>query len=329
MFLTGDTLSDAIRRVVGGPKVRCAVAFWGEGITEFLRAAGARRTDTQILCDISMGGTSAKALEELGAPGNDQLRRVDGLHAKVYLSDAGMVLGSCNASNNGIGFRGAEPFWIETGTFFEPGTRSWQQASLWFRHLYEDAKVIDDSDVCEAERRHRPPQSVMNLPARPGSLLDIVRDDPDSFGPIGFVFGNVQSTREQRDQARENLLRQEGVDATGVKALPDSGIYTNWTEKDLERWQPLFIDFWISSRDKLYVSGRRVYRPVWENGSVFTNADWRAIRPHLPRRAPERTVIETEDLSIADELIKRAGRGIVYRSSQELSKALIGLSLKS
>lgn len=51
-----------------------------------------------------MQATTQAALIALGAPHNERLLHLDGLHAKVYLSRRGAVVCSANASSNGIGF---------------------------------------------------------------------------------------------------------------------------------------------------------------------------------------------------------------------------------
>ncbi len=54
-----------------------------------------------------MGGSNPKELRALGAPDNRRIKHLRGLHAKVYLSNKGLITNSANASNNGIGFFGS------------------------------------------------------------------------------------------------------------------------------------------------------------------------------------------------------------------------------
>lgn len=85
-FLFDADLTKRIRQVTGGSDVRCAVAFWSkDGIARIFESIRAARR-ARIVCDISMGSTSAEALEALGAPTRKGLRHQVGLHAKVYLS---------------------------------------------------------------------------------------------------------------------------------------------------------------------------------------------------------------------------------------------------
>jgi hypothetical protein len=263
-------------------------------------------------------------LEELGAPDNERLRRQDGLHAKVYISDAGMVVGSPNASVNGIGFGERGPIWLEAGTFHEPKSETWHQAVTWFDSLYENAKVVDDAALAEARRRWQPTPGHPVLPVRDGSILDLIRANHDQFGTIGFVFVNVISTKRAVEAARRALKKQANVQATTVDALPYDGIFTGWTDADLGRWPASFIEFWLSPRGKLYVYGRQVRFFEPKTGSVFTVRSWAAIRSQFPADAPTAANIARVDANIAANLLADGDGGLLYPSPKDLWKALIG-----
>jgi hypothetical protein len=137
----------AIRDVLSGINLRCAVAFWGEGAANLLhKCAGDRARNAKIVCDISMGGTSPEELIRLGAPNNQRLRYYDKFHAKVYLSSKGIIAGSANASSNGIAFTDESlPGLIEAGTYHASDEAAWKEAKLWFDGLYHAARTIDQN----------------------------------------------------------------------------------------------------------------------------------------------------------------------------------------
>ena len=132
-FLTGAELAEAIRDVLSGADVRCAVAYWGGGIEKAFPTSDGPPA-ARIICDVTRGGTSPKALVTMGAPRNKDLRHVPDLHAKVYISDLGAVVGSANASDNGIGFNAA-PGLIEAGVLLRPDEESFAEAAEWFETL--------------------------------------------------------------------------------------------------------------------------------------------------------------------------------------------------
>ncbi|OIQ65509.1 hypothetical protein GALL_529310 [mine drainage metagenome] len=270
-----------------------------------------------------MGGCWPGALEELGAPNNDRLRRYDGLHAKVYISDKGMVVGSPNASANGIGFQNRNPVWLEAGTFHPGKSEAWHEAIKWFDQIYRNANKVDDAALAEAQRLYQRTPGQWVLPVREGSILDLVRECPKQFGPIGFVFANLASTKEEKLQARRILKTQAGVQAKDIDDLPDEGIFTGWDKEELGRWPASFIEFWISSRGNLYVCGRRVRFFEPNTGSVFTIKSWSAVRSFLPSGAPKAKAIAEADADVATAILGKSGRGVLYSSPATLSDALL------
>src|SRR6476646_8330060 len=106
-FVFGERLGERIREVAAGQLVCCAIAFWSED--------GA--ADAKIICNISMGATSAEALVALGGPRNECLRHELGMHAKVCLSNRGLVVSSAKASRAAIGSSDGAGRNSEAGTF--------------------------------------------------------------------------------------------------------------------------------------------------------------------------------------------------------------------
>jgi hypothetical protein len=142
MFLDDAQLGPAIRRLTEGAGLRFAVAFWGEGAARALFAGSRPPADARLICDVSMGGSNPRELEALGAPSNANLRYLTGLHAKVYLSDQGLITGSSNASDNGIGFLHVARL-VEAGSFHPPSSEACDQASGWFEHVWDRSSQID------------------------------------------------------------------------------------------------------------------------------------------------------------------------------------------
>jgi hypothetical protein len=136
IFLDDRELGPAIVKLMKGTGLRCAVAFWGYGATGKLFKTGRPPADARIICDLTMGGTNPKELKELNAPDNKGLKHLPGLHAKVYISDQGLIICSANASNNGIGFLDV-PRLFEAGAFHEPGTNIYATAVRWFEGIWK------------------------------------------------------------------------------------------------------------------------------------------------------------------------------------------------
>lgn len=62
-FVAEQAVSEAVRTIMSGNDVRCAVAFWGpEGAA---LASGALGSAPRLVCDVTMGATSSFALRSL------------------------------------------------------------------------------------------------------------------------------------------------------------------------------------------------------------------------------------------------------------------------
>ena len=101
-FLTGDAIAREITKLVRKRrKVRAAVAFWGSGAAE--QTGLASKGEGQILCDLFSGGCNPKEIEKLMGVGLE-VRTLGGMHAKLWTNGDSVILGSANASTNGLGF---------------------------------------------------------------------------------------------------------------------------------------------------------------------------------------------------------------------------------
>lgn len=324
MFLTGETLSASVQKILGGNRVRCAVAFWGLGAAAFMKSAGTDMASTKILCDLSMGGCWPGALRDLGAPTNGALRRRDGLHAKVYISDRGMVVGSPNASANGIGFPDCMPTWLEAGTFHKSGSAAWKQAVTWFDAEFDAASSVDRDALEYAELNWRPSLDVRA--PRHGSLFDLVCAHPGDFKTLGFVFTNRESEQKDRTQARKNLCKKLGKRKAEIDSLPDSGIFSGWNPDELSRWPSTFIEFWLPKPGKMKIYGRKVLYFEHDAGAVFTKNDWRSVKRFLPDGCSDKKDIQSNDVILAGQLMKNVEGGVLFSNAHDLAQALFALT---
>lgn len=135
-ILDGEQTRRELKEAVGDSKkrkVRFAVAFWGKGIIDELSIDP---SNTEIVCNLSMGGTNPDVIIELLDQGA-VVRHSNQLHSKLYLTDSIAVIGSSNASANGLSMEGKEcSGWLETNIVFSAEK---------FRELYEDAETHFES----------------------------------------------------------------------------------------------------------------------------------------------------------------------------------------
>lgn len=253
-FLDHKQVRDAVQTVIAGDDVRCAVAFWGDGALKTLFGSKKRASKARIICDLSMGGTNPEELTLLGAPDNPDLKHFRGLHAKLYLSSAGMVVTSANASNRGIGF--VEPAALtECGTFHRPDTTAFREGAKWFDTLWGKAEMVDPEALATARaawaKRARPgaPKGAP-LTAAPDTLLRRIAADPEGYRGIGVVFSTGEAGREDVQQAAEEAMAVEGkrrkpkLKEGEIIRLPDwtkGNLFIGWPDADANAWPGLFL----------------------------------------------------------------------------------------
>ncbi|MBV1700606.1 MAG: phospholipase D family protein [Hyphomicrobiales bacterium] len=326
-FLAETFLSEKIRDLLSGGNIRCAVAFWGEGANKLLlERSGKFSTDARIVCDVSMGSTSPNELEALRAPNNPNLRYLNGLHAKVYISDKGSVVTSANMSSNGIGFGDKEARLVEAGIFYSPNEPGWQKVADWFEQIYERSKQIDQPALDLAKERWSPPKGAGKVPypVRAGSLLDLVYNEPELFEDIGFVFVRRPVSDEQAENARKEIISKLPDKKNEINNWTKSNMFAGWTEFDVKRWPITFIEFWMP-KEKLKVIGREVVYPDSKDGSVLTRRAWSSVMKQISRPLPTTEEIGALDGDIAkkvfDQFEQQEG-GRIFRDGKELWKVL-------
>lgn len=300
-FASGRALSEAIRAVMQGNDVRCAVAFWGAGSSSLV----SRPTASRIICDVTMGGTSAQALEELGAPDLDTLRHVPALHAKLYLSSIGAVVGSPNASANGIGF-GTDAANVEAGIVLDPTDPCHAEAADWFEDMWDDSHRIGRREVDMARRRFRPTRLARPHEATGGSLLEMVAEEPTRFGDVSFVFAHTRSKPAERRRAVASLVAANPGHEDEIESTPDTGLFTGWSRSELNRWRRVFIELWLEN-GRLHPSGRRVTFFDDRNGNVLSRAYWPAFAKAVEGPIPSRQHIREHDAAYVGVILEDLG----------------------
>ncbi|MBU2834066.1 phospholipase D-like domain-containing protein [Acidithiobacillus ferriphilus] len=230
MLLAGDKYLDKVSNLIkNGRKIRIAVAFWGAESESLFDGFSGKYL--QIICNLSMGGSNPIVIEKLMAMKNAEIRQLDQLHAKLVLSDKGMVVGSANMSANGLGFEGKE-----SDGFFELGIYTTDSILLteavhWFDKKWNKARTIDERDVELAKkawlrrRSFRPPQK-NNLKEKSGLLEMNIADLKDRS--VYFVIYRNSALEEAKRYLDKVSDREE---LSGGKL----DIYSGWDDGQLPR----------------------------------------------------------------------------------------------
>lgn len=189
-FLSGDAIAAEVRSLIKKSKgpLRIAVAYWGSDSVERVGLSRRGRPETRILCNAHSGVCSPEALNSMIRLPRMEVRSSRRLHAKVYCADDCVIVGSANASANGLGFESEG----EVGGLHEAAILSREPNVVaavvrWFDDLYSlfASEVVDEQlietirPIWNAQRRKRSAVSEPNsldvleaLDRHPGMLRD-------------------------------------------------------------------------------------------------------------------------------------------------------------
>lgn len=246
-FLTGEALSAKIREVMRGAHPMMSVAFLGPNwVNEIF--SGPLPKGLKIICDVTMGATTSPALKLGGAPKNKCLRHLPGIemHGKIYLSDSGAVIGSANASERALS--GSKR--IEDGVWISPDSDAYAHVKKELHARYERGSMVDQETLDLAPlfppsqyRGEKPPEGL--------TLLECLRDNPDTFNSIRFVCSTLSVPDEVKQEANDALTELDETEV--LEHIKKLDYYYDWgmTEKS---WPLLFISIHIGSKGRVYLT---------------------------------------------------------------------------
>jgi hypothetical protein len=172
VLIHGKYYAEVLQRALASAsEASVAIAFWGAGAAASLFKGWDGRP-LRILCNLAHGGTNPDAIRELQKLTGAEVRQLSNLHAKVVVTDTQVIVGSANASANGLGFEGGElTGWRELGVVSrEEHVRA--DAAAWFAEQWQAAQDITTADLLVASVRWKARRRVRIQPAAAGTLLE-------------------------------------------------------------------------------------------------------------------------------------------------------------
>lgn len=198
----------AIRRAIARSPARIAVPFWGQRAPNSLGLDKLNPSSAKILCNLSTGGCNPDVIRELLKLGF-QVRALSSLHAKVYMGATSAVLGSANASIDGLGLNDDDSGWDEACTrIIDPD--SIKKLNRWFDSLWEKAADLSSPEIARIllEQADRAPPA---LRVDPFNLLRALKEIPHAFkGKSLFVTLDYQPYRSCVTKRVEELKKGLG-----------------------------------------------------------------------------------------------------------------------
>jgi len=230
MLIHGPRYFHVLKRALAeADRASLAIAFWGAGAERLF--AGWQGRTLRIICNLSLGGTNPAAITLLRQLPGAEVRQLSDLHAKLVLTDHQLVVGSANASTNGLGLEQDEVAgWREIGMLSDdPGDL--RSAAAWFRSQWQAALPITQADLDAAavawrRRRGRRPQ-VGHANSFMAMSADALRDRPVYFAV--FRSFSSQRAKQELENVRATIANeQEHQDlASGLE------VFEGWTAGEL------------------------------------------------------------------------------------------------
>lgn len=307
IFVADSIAREAIKTLIGeSKKVRLAVAYWGSDAMKLFEKCVSM--DVKILCDLDSGACDTNEIRNLIKRfGSKNVLRSPNLHAKVYWTDAGMVLGSSNVSTNGLALDNREAARLrEANMLFQAadfGNSQLGKSILsWIEEL--ETMEISERDLEKADAKRRALRSMRGLGYPildkeefnwPGSL-----DDPRLKRVFIIVARNVTDEIVEEWKAKRNEIQKTygpGMDEGWKLPIPESAyLLEYWIHKDSKKhlkplvYQGEYLGAYQLDAREDKKSGVRLLREVEDFGGLGLpepHAIARRIRRLWTSRHPE------------------------------------------
>jgi hypothetical protein len=229
-FDEAEAENEIISLLSNADKIRVAVAYWGKGAVHNLKLKDLKGRDVKIVCDLDGGGSNPSEIEELQTTfGKENVLSCRGLHAKTWITDKCVILGSSNASANGIGWEGAETKGLIEANIVTDGKYIVSRVHDWFNDkVISAAKQIEQQDFRRAKKSWEKRRILR--PWQDGSLSEAL-DSPDAFADRNievWIWKQTDLTKQEEGKIaamrkeRENK-RIDGYGLSRIKRTPRPG----------------------------------------------------------------------------------------------------------
>ena len=127
-----------------------AVAYWGRDSIEktgLEHADVAESTKMRVICDLMSGSCNPDPIQRL-LEQDISVMTLAGMHAKVWIADDSVVIGSANVSANGMGFDDARSLEENREAAVYIHDRKFaNSARIWFNGLWKESDKVDSRSI--------------------------------------------------------------------------------------------------------------------------------------------------------------------------------------
>ncbi|MCY4515065.1 MAG: phospholipase D-like domain-containing protein, partial [Candidatus Tectomicrobia bacterium] len=155
-FLTGASIQEEIVRLVGhGADLSVAVAYWGDGgasHTGIAKRNDAARANVRILCDLHSGACNPFEIAKLRQCDDIVVKTLNDLHAKVWICQSTVIVGSANASTSGLADETQLGSKVEAALVVDDRKLA-VDLLKWFNEKWNNraAKIVDEVSLSKAK----------------------------------------------------------------------------------------------------------------------------------------------------------------------------------
>ena len=177
-FIEGHDLIDQYKKLVANQSTASlAVAFWGKGAASKFKIT--KPTDIRIICNLESGACNPDEIEKMRAL--VQIKTHPRLHAKVYITSKGAIIGSSNASANGLAISAEDAkAWNEANIVTDDSVIM-ERLREWFERMWKQAHSIKTHDIERARQLWKIRRQLAPAQRKGKSLLEALSADPESL----------------------------------------------------------------------------------------------------------------------------------------------------
>lgn len=297
-----------------------AVSYWGEGATDALDLDS--RNQIRVVLDIEAGGTNPRELKVLrDRLGKENVKVLNNLHTKIYASKESAVVGSANASRNGLSFSGNGNIEAAVYVVGKEAKKAYEFAKDQF---FSGEETTDDHiDICRRRFRRRTTAFAEEGELQKIPLSDAILRKPEILGnlPLLCSYETIPDkvlSIEWKKQSPNISPSESEKDYESVKSFWDG---YNW-RVDKNYVDRVCLGIHRGPRGSLNASVFRVSEPS-EDFTFVRYLPWTCISNLKHRSAT------TVRVRIDDPIIRSRFEDRLMRFSEEYSKyretwALIG-----
>ena len=223
LFLNEVGALAKIKEIFGlAQEAKIAVAFWGRGAIQSLEID---RSDleVEVVCNLDSGACNPSEIGKLRKlRPHIPVRSDPRLHSKLYWTPSGIVIGSSNASTNGLAVEDELAGWAEANIFSDD-PKLIEAALTWFRARKESSYEIKDAHLRLAEQIWK--QRAKSAP--PGLKLAGDLGAAVRLTPEHAIWRKVKLAIYSEDLSAEGKKRMK-ADQRDIPALKAFDSYEDW-----------------------------------------------------------------------------------------------------